>query len=178
MSAFLSERYQKTGLFTEYGSMPLFKTQQHSVHRIREPYLINPMSAKRIPFTKMLLSLNEFLAFLQTGPKKTLSVKNTVSKRKPIAIKVKVPISNNKAKQDGGKTLTAQIIDAIQKHLTKKSSFTANDIYAIVSKNNDAVNKQSVITSVLKQMNSTFSHISVTERRGNGPRPVKLYNAK
>ena len=80
-------------------------------------------------------------------------------------------------KRDKSNTLTAKIQDAIRGYLNKKGSFTANDIYDVLSKKEPDINKQSVITSVLKQMNSTFSNISVTERPGNGPRPVKLYNA-
>jgi hypothetical protein len=82
-----------------------------------------------------------------------------------------------KPKRDKSNTLTAKIQDAIRGYLNKKDSFTANDIYDVLSKKEPDINKQSVITSVLKQMNSTFSDISVTERPGNGPRPVKLYNA-
>ncbi|WP_303673964.1 hypothetical protein [Vampirovibrio chlorellavorus] len=82
-----------------------------------------------------------------------------------------------KPKRDKSNTLTAKIQDAIRGYLNKSGSFTANDIYDVLSKKEPEINKQSVITSVLKQMNSTFSDISVTERPGNGPRPVKLYNA-
>jgi BRCT domain type II-containing protein len=85
--------------------------------------------------------------------------------------------SEPKPKRDKSNTLTAKIQNAIRGFLNANNSFTANDIYAILAKKDAAVNKQSVITSVLKQMNSTFSEISVTERAGNGPRPVKLYNA-
>jgi hypothetical protein len=92
------------------------------------------------------------------------------------------PASPNKAdepkpKRDKSNTLTAKIQNAIRGFLSASNAFTANDIYAILSKKDSTINKQSVITSVLKQMNSTFSEVSVTERPGNGPRPVKLYNA-
>lgn len=79
-------------------------------------------------------------------------------------------------KRDKGSTLTAKIQNSIQKFLDANQSFTANDVYADLAKRDSDINKQSVITSVLKQMNSTFSHVEVTERPGNGPRPVKLYN--
>ena len=79
-------------------------------------------------------------------------------------------------KREKGETLTSKIQDAIRKYLNTDRSFTANDIYDDLAKRDNSINKQSVITSVLKQMNSTFSSISVTERPGNGPRPVKLYN--
>lgn len=82
-----------------------------------------------------------------------------------------------KPKRDKSNTLTAKIQNAIRGFLSANNSFTANDIYAILAKKDSTINKQSVITSVLKQMNSTFSEVSVTERAGNGPRPVKLYNA-
>jgi hypothetical protein len=82
-----------------------------------------------------------------------------------------------KQKKDKSNTLTAKIQNAIREFLSKNGSFTANDIYDVLAKKEPAINKQSVITSVLKQMNSTFKQIAVTERAGNGPRPVKLYNA-
>lgn len=80
------------------------------------------------------------------------------------------------APKNNGATLTGKIRGTIQSFLDNKKSFTANDIYADLSQRDKTVNKQSVITSVLKQMNSTFKTIPVTERPGNGPRPVKLYN--
>jgi hypothetical protein len=81
-----------------------------------------------------------------------------------------------KSAEPKGETLTSKIRATIQKFLDADNSFTANDIYDDLVKRDDTVNKQSVITSVLKQMNSTFKTIAVTERPGNGPRPVKLYN--
>lgn len=81
------------------------------------------------------------------------------------------------SRRERGDTLTARIQDAIRKCLKDDVSFTANDIYQDLAEKDDSINKQSVITSVLKQMNSTFNHVPVTERPGNGPRPVKLYNA-
>lgn len=83
----------------------------------------------------------------------------------------------SKPKREKGETLTSKIQDAIRQYLNTNRSFTANDIYADLAKTNPQINKQSVITSVLKQMNTTFKTISVTERPGNGPRAVKLYNA-
>jgi hypothetical protein len=82
-----------------------------------------------------------------------------------------------KPKRDKSQTLTAKIQTAIQNYVDKGNSFTANDIYAVLAKKDDSINKQSVITSVLKQMNSVYNNVAVTERPGNGPRPVKLYNA-
>jgi hypothetical protein len=81
------------------------------------------------------------------------------------------------SKREKGETLTARIQNAIQNFLDKKSSFTANDIYEVLAKKDSSINKQSVITSVLKQMNGNFKNVSVKERPGMGPRPVKLYNA-
>jgi hypothetical protein len=95
--------------------------------------------------------------------------------RKPGSVKAAANIA--KPKREKGDTLTSKIQDAIQGYLNKNASFTANDIYGVLAKKDAGVNKQSVITSVLKQMNSTFKTISVSERPGNGPRPVKLYNA-
>lgn len=85
--------------------------------------------------------------------------------------------AESKPKRDKSNTLTAKIQNAIRGFMNNGNSFTANDIYAVLAKKDSDINKQSVITSVLKQMNSTFSEVSVTERPGNGPRPVKLYNA-
>jgi hypothetical protein len=82
-----------------------------------------------------------------------------------------------KLKRDKEGTLTSKIQATIRKFIDTKSTFTANDVYNDLAKRESDINKQSVITSVLKQMNSTFKDISVTERAGNGPRPVKLYNA-
>lgn len=82
-----------------------------------------------------------------------------------------------KPKREKGNTLTSKIQESIGKCLSAHRSFTANDIYDDLARQNPGINKQSVITSVLKQMNSTFKTTSVTERPGNGPRPVKLYNA-
>ncbi len=82
-----------------------------------------------------------------------------------------------KQPRDKSNTLTAKIQGAIRMFLDQKNAFTANDVYAVLSKKEPDINKQSVITSVLKQMNSTFQQVSVSERPGNGPRPVKLYNA-
>jgi len=89
----------------------------------------------------------------------------------------KASVSQKSSKRDKSQTLTAKIQTAIQNYLDDDASFTANDIYDVLVRKNPDINKQSVITSVLKQMNSVYSHISVTERPGNGPRPVKLYNA-
>lgn len=95
---------------------------------------------------------------------------------KPKATSLKKAVEP-KQKRDKSNTLTAKIQNAIRVFLDNGKSFTANDIYDVLAKKEPAINKQSVITSVLKQMNSTFKHIAVTERAGNGPRPVKLYNA-
>ncbi|MBY0403865.1 MAG: hypothetical protein K2X66_08195 [Cyanobacteria bacterium] len=72
-------------------------------------------------------------------------------------------------------TLTAKINETIQKFVTGKKKFTANDIFDDLAKREKGVNKQSVITSVLKQMNNHFQAVSVSEQPGAGPRPVKLY---
>ncbi len=85
-------------------------------------------------------------------------------------VKAKVP---RVPKED---TLTFKIRETIRKFLDANRSFTANDVYDDLVRRDKTVNKQSVITSVLKQMNSAFKTIKVTERPGNGPRAVKLYN--
>lgn len=78
-------------------------------------------------------------------------------------------------KKRQGPTLTSQIQDAISQFVTEGQSFTANDIYDVLSQRNNNINKQSVITSVLKQMNTNFNDIKVIDAKGNDPRPVKLY---
>lgn len=97
--------------------------------------------------------------------------------RKPGAISSTKAKPEPKQKRDKSNTLTAKIQNAIRQFIDHKESFTANDVYDVLAKKETDINKQSVITSVLKQMNTTFSKIKVTERPGNGPRPVKLYNA-
>jgi hypothetical protein len=92
-------------------------------------------------------------------------------KVKPDAVQEKRPKGRPKA----AGTLTSKIQDTIQKFLNNRREFTANDIFEDLSKREKDVNKQSVITSVLKQMNSSFSNVKVTERPGAGPRPVKVY---
>jgi hypothetical protein len=72
-------------------------------------------------------------------------------------------------------TLTSKIQEVIRGFIDRKEEFTANDIYFKLYKIEPSVNKQSVITSVLKQMNTTFSDIKAGEKPGNGPRPVKVY---
>lgn len=95
--------------------------------------------------------------------------------RKPKAVQEKATLKRG-PRAAKGETLTSKIQASIQNFLDANQSFTANDVYADLSKKDSSVNKQSIITSVLKQMNSTFKHVPVTERPGNGPRPVKLYN--
>jgi hypothetical protein len=75
----------------------------------------------------------------------------------------------------GEETLTAKIQRIIQQFIDKRKEFTANDVYGQLVQKEPGVNKQSVITSVLKQMNSHFKNISFEERPGAGPRNVKVY---
>lgn len=126
---------------------------------LQEPEDEQPKKRGRKPGVKMAL----VKPALKRGPKpKGVSAKKAIEP---------------KPKRDKSNTLTAKIQNAIRVFLDKGNSFTANDVYDVLSKKEPAINKQSVITSVLKQMNSTFKQIAVTERAGNGPRPVKLYNA-
>lgn len=106
-------------------------------------------------------------------PGSKLTVSKPGAKRGP---KPKMKVVAKKAATPKGDTLTSKIRGTIQKFLDANRSFTANEIYDDLVQRDNTVNKQSVITSVLKQMNSTFKTIAVTERPGNGPRPVKLYN--
>lgn len=98
------------------------------------------------------------------------AAKNPVGRPKGSGKKSKKP-----TKKRVGPTLTSKIQDAISQFVSKGQSFTANDIYYVLAKNEKEINKQSVITSVLKQMNTNFADIKVTDAKGNGPRPVKLY---
>jgi hypothetical protein len=107
------------------------------------------------------------------GRKPSIKIEKTAVKK---ALKAKVN-ATAKPKREKGETLTSKIQDAIRVYLKSSKSFTANDVYDVLAKTDTKINKQSVITSVLKQMNGTFKTVSVTERPGNGPRPVKLYNA-
>lgn len=83
--------------------------------------------------------------------------------------------ARSKGRPRSSGSLTAKIQDTIQKFISNRIPFTANDIYEDLVKRDKTVNKQSVITSVLKQMKTSFDFISVEERPGAGPRPVKVY---
>lgn len=82
------------------------------------------------------------------------------------------------SKKKDGVSLTDMIRGSIDGFISKKQAFTANSIYDDLSKKNPSVNKQSVITSVLKQMNTTYSDMERGEQPGNGPRAVKVYYPK
>ena len=73
-------------------------------------------------------------------------------------------------------TLTEKIRNQIETFMKSNTKFTANDVYdAMVKSGHKDLNKQSVITSVLKLMKSAYKYIKVKEIPGNGPRLVKLY---
>lgn len=74
-------------------------------------------------------------------------------------------------------TLTDLIRGCIDNYLQTGEDFAANDVYDKLSSKHDSINKQSVITSVLKQMNTTYAHVTHGERPGAGPRAVKVYFA-
>jgi hypothetical protein len=101
-------------------------------------------------------------------------------KRKKNYPATKIALRVYKHKKTGAQriSLTSKIQQAIQERLNKDLSFTANDIADDLqeAEPNVPINKQSIITSVLKQMNSTFASVEVDLVAGNGPRPVKLYN--
>jgi hypothetical protein len=87
-----------------------------------------------------------------------------------------VPKPRRRVSAPGEETLTSKIRRVISSFIEDGQEFTANRVYDVIAKQDAEVNKQSVITSVLKQMNSAdFSHIRFEERPGNGPRPVKVY---
>jgi hypothetical protein len=96
--------------------------------------------------------------------------------RKPLALVAIEPKPAKVTRPRGEVSLTDRIRKAIQNHIDHGKEFSANDIYAVILKKDKEVNKQSVITSVLKQMNSdAYAHIPRKERKGAGPRPVKVY---
>jgi hypothetical protein len=148
-----------------------------------------PAPAKRKPGRPPgSTTAKKVVAAPKQAPKKAAIKAKPKATAKPVKAKaVAAPAKKIKAAEPAVKrpkgrpksagTLTAKIQDTIQKFLNGKQSFTANDIYTDLSKREKGVNKQSVITSVLKQMNSTFSSVTVKERPGAGPRPVKVYNA-
>ena len=114
-------------------------------------------------------------------PKATKAAAKTTTKAKakpgpkPKATKA---AAKKPAAKKTGISLTDLIKGSIDGFVSKKQSFTANSIYDDLVKKNPKVNKQSVITSVLKQMNSTYSSMDRGEQAGNGPRAVKVYYPK
>ncbi len=114
--------------------------------------------------------------------KRKVTAKKTTAKK--VVAKKKVTVKKTTAKKVVAKkkvsgpklpSLTGKIQTTIQSFITKKQAFTANDIFTALSKRDKTVKKQSVITSVLKQMKTTFATVKVTEQPGAGPRPVKVY---
>jgi hypothetical protein len=90
-------------------------------------------------------------------------------------VEEEAPVATAAKRQRGEVTLTSRIQDVIREFISQRREFTASDVYEALAKQDDSINKQSVITSVLKQMNTTFNEVSVEERPGAGPRPVKVY---
>jgi hypothetical protein len=76
-----------------------------------------------------------------------------------------------------GLTLTDKIRAVIDKFVAEGKAFSANAVYDEIYKKDKDVNKQSVITSVLKQMTTNYTQVNWVEAEGNGPRKIKLYNA-
>ena len=111
------------------------------------------------------------------GRKPAAATQKAAAPKKAVkAAAVKKAAAPKKPRTPKSDTLTAKIKSTIQQFLNSNKAFTANDIYDSMSKQHKGINKQSVITSVLKQINTSFSNVKVTERPGAGPRPVKLYN--
>jgi hypothetical protein len=77
-----------------------------------------------------------------------------------------------------GLTLTDRIRMVIDRLIKEGKAFSANTVYEEVYKQDSDVNKQSVITSVLKQMTTHYTKVSWVEAEGNGPRKIKLYNSR
>jgi hypothetical protein len=96
-----------------------------------------------------------------------------VAEKAPKAIKAAAKTTR---KSDGGPSLTDRIRTVIDKHLANGKEFSANSVYDEIAKKDKDVNKQSVITSVLKQMTSNYTQVKWAERQGNGPRKIKMYN--
>ena len=85
------------------------------------------------------------------------------------------PTSRKAGRQPRG-FLSAIVAEAIENNLSKKTAFTANDIYNAVVKKGPNIEKQSVATTVLKQMTSTYKgRVRRTSRKGTSPRPVNVY---
>jgi adenosyl cobinamide kinase/adenosyl cobinamide phosphate guanylyltransferase len=80
-------------------------------------------------------------------------------------------------KDKSAPSLTDLIRTCIDNYLATGEDFAANDVYAKLCQERDNINKQSVITSVLKQMNTTYAHVTHGERAGAGPRAIKVYFA-
>lgn len=90
----------------------------------------------------------------------------------------KTEAAASKRSRREGPSLTDLIRGSIDSFIKAKKEFTANDIYDQLEKEHPEINKQSVITSVLKQMNSTYSELERGEKAGKGPRAVKVYYPK
>jgi len=123
-------------------------------------------------------------------PKKATTAKTPKTKvKKTTAKKANTKVTKAKAKGKAkvksaakkpavkriGPTLTSKIQDSINKFIGTKTQFTANDVFDDLAKRDKDIKKQSVITSVLKQMNTNYKNITVSEKAGQGPRPVKVY---
>jgi hypothetical protein len=108
---------------------------------------------------------------------KAAMVSKPVAKTNGKAAPAKKAANSEPSRRRDGLTLTDRIRGIIDKFVADGKSFSANAVYDEISKKDKDVNKQSVITSVLKQMTTNYTHINWVEAEGNGPRKIKLYNA-
>ncbi|MBY0450766.1 MAG: hypothetical protein K2X01_09110 [Cyanobacteria bacterium] len=112
-------------------------------------------------------------AVKKPAAKKAVAKKPAAKKANPLKA-VKAPKGKSSQAKASG-SLTIKIKGVIERFIKDKKAFTANDVYDDLSKIEKDINKQSVITSVLKQMKTNFATVKVAEKAGSGPRPVKVY---
>lgn len=134
-----------------------------------------PAAATTVKAKPKATKLVKGKATTANGAGKTRATKNTAKAAPKLKMGKATTAARPKGRPKAEGTLTSKIQAAIQNFVSHRKAFTANDVYAELSKKDKSINKQSVITSVLKQMNTTFSKVSVKERPGQGPRPVKVY---
>ena len=110
------------------------------------------------------------------GPRRGRPPKTADAPAASKTTKAAKPVAEATRRRDG-LTLTDKIRAVIDKFVNDGKAFSANAVYDEIYKKDKEVNKQSVITSVLKQMTTNYTHVNWVEAEGNGPRKIKLYNA-
>ena len=129
-----------------------------------------PRRAKRVQTTETESVVPVASAEVTEAPRRGRKKAEPSSSAKPA---VKAPVKRARPEV----TLTSRVEKVIDQKFGNKQAFTANDVYDFLSKKDKEIKKQSVITSVLKQMttNPKFKGTKSENRPGKGPRPVKLY---